>query len=99
MTTTATPDSEGAELVIEDITTGLFANGFGHLADGRPFSFRVHRAHLEVELYRARWGGLVPLPEDVVAAASRVLTDVDLDDERSLVAAVRDAVAAAAPVR
>ena len=99
MTTTATPNSEGAELVIEDITTGLFANGFGHLADGRPFSFRVHRGHLEVELYRPRLAGPVPLPEDVVAATSRILNDVDLDDERSLVAAVRDAVAAAVPVR
>lgn len=99
MSATARPDSDGVELVIEDLTTGLFANGFGHLADGRPFSFRVHRGYLEVELYRPRLAGPVPLPEDIVAATSRLLTDVDLDDERSLVAAVRDAVAAAAPVR
>jgi hypothetical protein len=40
----------------------------------------------------------VPHQEDVVATAARSLTDFDVDDERSLTAAVRDAVAAAQPV-
>jgi hypothetical protein len=34
-----------------------------------------------------------------VATAARPLADVDVDDARSLSAAVRDAIAAAAPVR
>ena len=40
----------------------------------------------------------MPQAEDVVAAATRSLADVDVDDERSLAAAVRDAVADAQPV-
>jgi hypothetical protein len=40
----------------------------------------------------------VPQAEDVVATASRKLTDIDLSDERSVAAAVRDAVADAQPV-
>ena len=99
MTLAAAPGSVGTEFVVEDITTGVFANGFGHLGDGRPFAFHLHRSKLEVEVYRARLAGPVPMPEDVVATACRNLADLDIDDERSLAAAVRDAVAAAVPVR
>ena len=53
---------------------------------------------LVVEIYRPRIAGPVPQAEDVVAAASRKLTDIDLTDERSVAAAVRDAVADAQPV-
>jgi hypothetical protein len=91
--------SAGADFVIEDLTTGLFASGFGRLGDGRNFSFHVHRAQLVVEIYRPRRVGLVPLPEDVVARAVRSLGDLDIDDARSLSAAVRDAAAVAVPVR
>lgn len=91
-------DSTGEGFAIEDITTGIFANGFGHLRDGRSFSFQVHHAELLVEVYHPRLAGLVPQPEDVVATATRSLLDVDIDDERSLAAVVRDAVAAAQPV-
>jgi len=98
MTLAAAPHSEGAEFVIEDITTGLSASGFGHLGDGRNFSFRVHRGQLLVEVYRPRLTGPVPAPEDVVARASRSLVDLDVDDARSMSAAVRDAIAEAAPV-
>jgi hypothetical protein len=102
MTLAAAPHPEDsrlvAEFVIEDITTGVFASGFGHLGDGRTFSFRVHRGQLLVEIYRPRLAGPVPVPEDVVAGASRSLTDLDVDDARSLSAAVRDAIAEAAPV-
>jgi len=102
MTLAAAPHPEDsqlvAEYVIEDITTGVFASGFGHLGDGRTFSFRVHRGQLLVEIYRPRLTGPVPVPEDVVAGASRSLTDLDVDDARSLSAAVRDAIAEAAPV-
>jgi len=99
MTLAAAPLSRGAEFVIEDLTTGVFASGFGRLGDGRSFSFHVHRAALVVEVYRPRLGGPVPLPEDVVASAERSVGDLDIDDARSLSAAVRDAVASAAPVR
>lgn len=93
MTLAAAPESERAEFVVEDIITGVFASGFGHLADGRAFAFHAHRGQLEVEVYRPRLGGPVPLPEDVVATIRRVLVNVDVDDARSVSAAVRDAVA------
>ncbi|MCB0934289.1 MAG: hypothetical protein KDB71_20705 [Mycobacterium sp.] len=99
MTLATAPETHRAEFVVEDITTGVFANGFGHLGDGRTFAFHLHRGRLEVEIYRARLARPVPLPEDVVAVAIRNLTDLDIDDERSLAAAVRDAIADAVPVR
>ena len=40
----------------------------------------------------------MPQAEDVVATATRSLADFDVDDERSLAAEVRDAVADAQPV-
>ncbi len=86
------------EFAIEDITTGLHASGFGQVGDGRSFSFHIEKQMLVVEIYRPRLAGPVPQAEDVVAAASRKLTDIDLTDERSVAAAVRDAVAAAQPV-
>lgn len=91
-------DADGADrddLVVEDISTGMFASGFGRLADGRRFSFQVHRAQLVVEVYRPRSTGPMPLPEDVIATARRPLADVDADDARSLLAAVRDLIDAA----
>ena len=99
VTLAAAPLSPGADFVIEDLTTGAFASGFGRLGDGRSFSFHVYRAHLVVEVYRPRLAGVVPLPEDIVATAERPLGDLDVDDARSLTAAVRDTVASAAPVR
>lgn len=87
------------EFAIEDISTGVHASGFGMLAGGRSFSFHVEdRQSLVVEVYRPRLSGPVPLEEDVVATAVRSVIDIDLTDERSLSAAVRDAVAAAGPV-
>lgn len=99
MTLAAVSPSPGTEFVFEDMTTGLSASGFGRLGDGRSFSFQAHRGQLIVEIYRPRLAGPVPLPEDVVATAIRGLSDLDVDDARSLAAAVRDAVAAAVPVR
>jgi hypothetical protein len=88
----------GDEFEIEDISTGLHASGFGRVGDGRTFSFRVERLVLVVEVYRPRLAGPVPQAEDVVAVSNRDLSHVDVTDERSLVAAVRDAVADAQPV-
>lgn len=93
-----------SDFVIEDMWTGVFpakvfASGFGHIGDGRSFAFRIERRSLLVELYRPRLSGPVPQPEDVVASSRRSVVDIDIGDERSLAAAVRDAVAAAEPVK
>ena len=98
MTLTADRDLGDQEFAVEDITTGVHASGFGQVGDGRTFSFRVERQTLAIEVYRPRLTALVPQEEDIVAVASRGLTDIDLTDGRSVVAAVRDAVAAAQPV-
>lgn len=97
---TLSADGEFAEekFAIEDMSTGLHASGFGRVGDGRSFSFHVDRQTLVVEIYRPRLSWPVPHDEDIVATATRRLADVDLFDERSLSAAVRDAVAAAQPV-
>ena len=83
---------------VEDITTGVHASGFGEVGDGRSFSFHIERQVLVVEIYRPRLRGPVPQSEDIVAVATHRLTDIDLSDERSLTAAVRDAVAEAQSV-
>ena len=98
MTLAANRDLGNQGFAIEDITTGLHASGFGRVGDGRIFSFHTEKQMLVVEIYRPRISGPVPQAEDIVAAASRKLTDIDLTDERSVAAAVRDAVAAAQPV-
>ena len=91
-------DSADKGFALEDISTGLHASGFGQLGDGRSFSFHVEHQQLIVEVYRPRLAGPVPQAEDVVATATRKAGDIDLFDERSLIAAVRDAVADAQPV-
>jgi hypothetical protein len=89
--------SADKEFAFEDISTGLHASGFGQLAEGRSFSFHVEHQVLIVEIYRPRLAGPVPQAEDVVATATRKVSNIDLFDERSLAAAVRDAVANAQP--
>jgi hypothetical protein len=86
------------EFAIEDLWVGVFgakvlASGFGQVADGRSFAFRIEGPWLLVELYRPRLSGPVPQPEDIVATLRCSVVDVDVTDERSLTAAVRDAVA------
>jgi hypothetical protein len=98
MTLAADRFSGVAEFAMEDISTGVHASGFGQVGDGRSFSFHIERSQLVVEVYRPRITALVPQAEDVVAIAARKLTDIDVTDERSLTAAVRDAVADAHPV-
>ena len=89
---TLATDSEvtGQGFTVEDITTGVHASGFGQLGDGRSFSFHVEKQALIVEVYRPRLRGPVPQDEDIVATASRRLTDIDMTDERSVIATVRD---------
>ena len=98
MTLAADRDMENHEFAIEDISTGVHASGFGRVGDGRSFSFHVEKQTLVVEVYRPRISGPVPQAEDVVAVATRKLTDIDLADQRSVSAAVRDAVSEAQPV-
>ncbi|WP_054813774.1 hypothetical protein [Nocardia arizonensis] len=83
---------------VDDITVGPFAHGFGTTADGKPYAFRTVRSTLVVEIYRADLDVEVPGPDDVVAVARARVTDVDLDDERSVVALVRDMIPDAVPV-
>jgi hypothetical protein len=98
MTLFADRELGSQEFAIEDISTGVHASGFGQVGDGRTFSFRIERQQLVVEVYRPRLSGPVPHAEDVVAFATRRLTEIDLSDERSVSAAVRDAVSDASPV-
>ncbi len=86
------------EFAVEDLSTGIFASGYGQVGDGRSFSFHIEHRSLVVEIYRPRLAGPVPQAEEVVARAIRSLVDIDLTDERSLIAAVRDSVAHAVPL-
>jgi hypothetical protein len=98
MTLAADRDADRREFCFEDVSTGINASGFGEIGDGRSFSFRIEHQLLVVEIYRPRRVDPVPQAEDVVATASRSVKGLDLTDERSLTAAVRDAVADAQPV-
>lgn len=98
MTLAADRDLGNQEFAIEHISAGVHASGFGQVGDGRTFSFHIEKQMLVVEVYRPRLTGPVPQAEDVVAVATRKLIEIDLTDERSVSAAVRDAVAAARPV-
>ncbi|MGZ4526998.1 MAG: hypothetical protein ACXVX7_11190 [Mycobacterium sp.] len=86
------------EFAVEELSTGIFASGYGQVGDGRSFSFHIEHRSLVVEIYRPRLAGPVPQAEEVVARAIRSLVDIDLTDERSLIAAVRDSVAHAVPL-
>jgi hypothetical protein len=98
MSMTANTEVAGDAFTIEDISTGMYASGFGRVGDGRPFSFRIERQLLMVEIYRPRLAGPVPQADEVVAVANHSVANVDISDERSLAAAVRDAVADAQQV-
>ncbi|MBV9090311.1 MAG: hypothetical protein JO044_10490 [Mycobacteriaceae bacterium] len=98
MTLAADSHCAGREFCVEDVYTGAFASGFGRVGDGRTFAFHTEKNLLVVELYRPRLAGPMPQTEDVVAVATRRLTNIDLTDERSVIAAVRDLVAVAQPV-
>jgi hypothetical protein len=69
--------------------------GSGQVADGRSFAFRIEGPWLLVQVYRPRLRGPVPQPEDIATTLRCNVVDVDVTDERSLSAAVRDAIALA----
>lgn len=98
MALAADSDCTGEEFCVEDVYTGVFASGFGRVGDGRTFAFHTEKSLLVVEVYRPRLAGPMPQAEDVVAVATHRLTNIDLTDERSVIAAVRDLVAVAQPV-
>ncbi len=87
-----------SEFICEDLTVGPFAHGFGRTAEGLPFAFRTVRSTLTLEIYRADAATAVPGPEDVVAVVEAAVTDIDLDDARSVRALVHDLVPVAVPV-
>lgn len=86
----------GLGFAVEQVTTGAQASGFGSTEDNRPFAFRVHKATLYVEIYRSDLPTPVPDKSDVTAVSEQSVTEIDLTDERSIVAVVRDAVSNAA---
>jgi hypothetical protein len=98
MTVTADRHTADHGFAVEDMSTGIFASGYGQVGDGRSFSFHIEHRSLVVEIYRPRLSGPVPQAEEVVAKATRSLVDIDLTDQRSLAAAVRDSVARAMAV-
>lgn len=94
---TAHNNSAAPAFVIDDLSPGPNAHGFGQTGRGRTFAFQVrnsalHRRTLHVEVYRADLETTVPDSADVEASVDRPVVDVDLGDERSIAAAVRDAV-------
>lgn len=80
---------------VEDLTTGPGAHGFGTTDDGRDFAFRIRGAALRLEIYRSGHDAPVPQPDDAAAVAELPVTDVDLDDPRSVTALAHDAAAEA----
>ncbi len=87
-----------SSFTVEDVTVGRYAHGFGVTGDGRSFAFRTLRATLTLEIYRPDLESAVPATEDVVAIAEAPVTDIDLDDERSVIALVRDLIPQAVAV-
>ncbi|MEE2854956.1 MAG: hypothetical protein VX424_20140 [Actinomycetota bacterium] len=98
MAVTADRHMTHSEFAVEDMSTGIAASGYGQVGDGRSFSFHIENRSLVVEIYRPRLSGPVPQADEVVARAVRSVIELDLTDERSLSAAVRDSVAHAVPV-
>jgi hypothetical protein len=98
MTVTADRHVADNAFAVEDMTAGIFASGYGQVGDGRSFAFHIEHRSLVVEIYRPRLSGPVPQADEVVARAVRSLVEIDLTDERSLAAAVRDSVSHAVPV-
>src|ERR1700743_1458513 len=92
--------SSDGEFAIEDMWLGVFsakilASGFGQVGDGRSFAFRIAGQWLLVEIYRAPLSRPGPEPEDIASPLRCNIVDVHVTAERSLPAAVRDAVALA----
>lgn len=81
----------GSRFTLDYISAGPHAHGFGMTDGGNPYSFRVRGRSLVVEIYR-EGAETVPGLEDVIASVRRSVIEIDLSDERSISAVVRDAV-------
>jgi hypothetical protein len=73
-------------LAIELLTTGPNAHGYGRLADGRHFAFRVRNRKVRLEIYRAGADAAEPEPADLELVAERPTGRVNLDSRRSITA-------------
>src|SRR3979490_2934050 len=71
MTVIADRHTADTECAVKDISTGIFASGYGQVGDGRSFSFHIEHRSPVVEIYRPRLSGPVPQAEDGVARAGR----------------------------
>lgn len=98
MTLTVEQPPASQAFAIEHVCNGAHVSGFGQLRDGRSFAFYRRGRMLVVEVYRADLCGPVPQAEDLLAMATHTLTDIDVCDERSIAATVRDALATARPL-
>ncbi|HEY3262011.1 MAG TPA: hypothetical protein VGJ95_17420 [Pseudonocardiaceae bacterium] len=84
-------------LRVELLATGPNAHGYGRVADGRTFAFRVRNRKARMEIYRADADGAEPMPEDVELVAELSTGRVNLHSDRSLKVLLRTLVAAAEP--
>jgi len=84
---------------VDDITVGPYAHGYGATEDGKVFSFRVVGAVMTLRVYRTDLDpAAVPVRKDVDAVATARVSEVDLADERSIIAMVRDMTMNSVPV-
>lgn len=101
-----TDDTSGFE--VEYVSVSPHPHGFGTLADGAPFAFRMIRRTMCVEVYRPKLAADVsgtdipdtdiPDTDDIIAHAQGPVTEIDVTDERSVLAMVRDLLQSAEPV-
>jgi hypothetical protein len=87
------------ELSIESLTTGPNAHGYGRLADGRDFAFRVRNGKAWLEIYRSGADAVVPAPSDVELVSVYRAGEVNLDQRRNLIGLVHRLVECARPVQ
>ena len=92
-----TNDTSG--FAVEYVSVSPHPHGFGKLADGSPFAFRMFKRMMLVEVYRDDLRTEIPDTDDVVARAEGAVTEIDLTDERSVVGMVRDLLRSAEPVQ
>jgi len=82
-------------LDLEMLATGPNAHGYGRLADGRDFAFRVRHRKARLEIYQLDADGAEPAPEDVELVGELSTGRSNLDSDRSLKVLLRTLVAVA----
>jgi len=71
-------------LVVERLTTGPNAHGYGRLADGRGFAFRIRNRKARLEIYRQDSDAAEPTPDDIELVAERQTGRTNLESGLSL---------------